>query len=191
MAQAGNATVLSSAHVLKSTLMENDCFSAAGDCEECKTSVRDAQNELEGNWIWIYVSSCKSNYLMQINANYAAGAESDRNWEGERECKDLRLENSWELFNRAQSWWPSLCVAQPGSAAGALTQQLLLQRTSCLQVKGEKQTMLGTLVLPLTLMWQVTLGMCERQWAHKANTWVWSTGTHTWKYDCTSIFSSW
>lgn len=82
----------SSAQVLKSTFMENGYFSDARDCEECKTSVCDAQNKPEGNWICIYVRSCKSNYFMQINANYAAGAEFDRNWEGEREWKDLRLE---------------------------------------------------------------------------------------------------
>lgn len=92
MTQTGNSAVLSSAHALKSSFMENDYFSAAGDCEECKTSVCDARNEPEGNRICIYVSSCKSNYFMQINANYAAGAEYDRNREGERECKDFRLE---------------------------------------------------------------------------------------------------
>lgn len=112
---------------------------------------------------------------MQINANYAAGAEYDINGEGKREWKFLKLKN-WELCNRAKSWQPPPCLeTQPGlcnsscSAKWSATHGWKKMTKQC-------RSLWCFHLLMSSLTWQVTLGMSERKWAHKTKTWVRSTG---------------
>lgn len=73
---------------------------------------------------------------MQINANYAAGAEYDINGEGKREWKFLKLKK----LRTVQQSTELATSAMLGNAAEALQQQLLWQVVRNPWVKEDDQT---------------------------------------------------